>query len=159
MTQYFHISKKDLGDKVVLKPKIPESALPSKEGNIPRICVCPKIYNCIEAIVSVRRPTVGDFIQELSKDVNPFELFESNKLITYFSPSIYVSDEIPFLPPAASDYRRTKEHWYLKRTPFKRCGYLDLNMLLTTGKLNTVDQYNEIKAKYKDLLKLEVCKK
>lgn len=82
MAQYFHISKKDLGEKIILKPKIPESAILSKEGNIPRICVCPKIYNCIEGITSTRKPTVGEFIIDLGIYIKPLEI--TDKLLPHY---------------------------------------------------------------------------
>lgn len=48
MKVYF-ITQKYMGDSVILKPKLPESA-PDYEGNIPRICVSTSILGALSSI-------------------------------------------------------------------------------------------------------------
>lgn len=158
--KYFHISRVDLGESTKLKPKIPGSSLISEEGNIPRVCVCPSIYKCIEAIVSSSQPTIDDFLIEFRLETNSFDFAtlanEDEELRIYNSPVVYYCEEIPYLPPRCSDFRRTKEHWYLKRTTFTRFGYLDLNQLIIDGKLTIVNNHHQVELKQKNIPNIKI---
>jgi len=65
---FYHISKKDLGQTVKLKPKVPSSSLVSREGNIPRICVAPSLYLCALSVVSSKPISVSDLLFEYKEE-------------------------------------------------------------------------------------------
>lgn len=60
---FYHISKKYLDKKVTLTPKVPESALINKEGNIPRICVSDDPLLCVRSVMSNPKIQVRNFIE------------------------------------------------------------------------------------------------
>lgn len=130
ITLWYHISKFDLGEQVVFKPKVPESALESMEGNIPRVCVSDSIYNCLRAITSnTKHLKVGEVILELRREVQPFTLAKDAKNI-FVSPAIYVTELVPYIPPKCIDFRINREHWFITDTLFNRAGYISLHGLL-----------------------------
>lgn len=133
---FFHLSKFDLGDSVILTPKVPESSLISKEGNIPRICVSSDVWLCICSIISVEKPSIRDLMYEFI-DRTKFDSFEDCKKHNEFflNPVVYEIDDEPFLPPDASDFRKNKEHWFLTPKEFNKKGYLDFYSLLK-GKIH-----------------------
>lgn len=128
---YYHISRKDLGQKIILKPRIPSSSVISKEGNIPRVCVSSHPVYCLRSIVGTQEVSIEDILYAFY-DSETYETLSQwkNNNGQLFHPVIYQSFELPFLPPHASDFRRNKEQWYLKKTPFSRVGYLNLRQLL-----------------------------
>lgn len=129
---FYHISKKDLGQTVKLKPRVPSSSLVSREGNIPRICVTPSLYLCALSIVSFKPVGVRDLLIEYREE-------ETDNII---SPVVYYTDETPYLPPRVSDFRLTKEHWFLKPTLFNRLGYICLKSLVEYNVLRCVEEKN-----------------
>lgn len=141
---FFHLSRKDLGQKFKFEPKIPESALISKEGNIPRVCVCSEIFYCMRAIVSSKVLLLSSLFLE-------FE--ETDKSILPFT--VYATKRIPFLPPAASDFRRNKEHWYLTPVVMERLGYVDLHSLFL-GKIVVSKEYKTLPRDFKLNPEIEV---
>ena len=46
----YHISRKDLGDSIVLIPRVPAHRAHGENSTIPRICCTPSIYNCLIAM-------------------------------------------------------------------------------------------------------------
>lgn len=46
----YHISKKDLGDQILLTPRIPKHKDKYEDSTTPRVCCCPTIPGCIHAI-------------------------------------------------------------------------------------------------------------
>jgi len=64
---------------------------------------------------------------------------KSNNII---SPAVYYTNEVPYLPPRASDFRLTKEHWFLKPTLFNRFGYICLKTLHEFNVLRCVEEKN-----------------
>lgn len=106
---WFHISKKFLGNKVTLTPNVPDSANSFEEGNIPRICVGDTIFKCLLGIVGYKH-------------------LDSKMLSTEFveNPCVYFTEKTPYLPPNASDFRTTNEHWFLYPTDFYFAARLDL---------------------------------
>jgi hypothetical protein len=127
----YHLSKKDLGLDVILKPKVPESSVISKEGNIPRVCVSNSLLLCLRSIVGCHAIMVDDLFYAF-RDLSHYENAEEWKHNNghFLHPVVYQSLEIPFLPPDASDFRINREKWYLKKTAFQRLGYLDLQRAL-----------------------------
>lgn len=120
---FYHISKKDLGVNVKFTPRVPDSALVSIEGNIPRVCVSSSLLGCIRGICGTNKVTVSDIIYGCKKDV------VSNSycpLTVYLAPA----DIYPYVPPNVSDYRANKEHWYLSVIKMRRIGYIDFTALL-----------------------------
>lgn len=118
--RYFHVSRKYLGINPIFKPKVPESCCISGEGDIPRICVTTSVFLCFRAISGRSKITLEDILIE----------FRGH------NPVVYYSEELPFLPPDASDFRYNDEHWYLKNTKFKLLGYVNMVHLCKTGKIS-----------------------
>ena len=148
---FYHISKADLGTNVIMTPKVPNSCLITEEGDIPRICVCTTIYHCLRALAGIgrRKISVDDIYLEFrSRDtIKGFQtldgwFFENHD---FHSPSVYVSDKQPFLPPRAVDFRANKEHWYLTDTEFTRVGYLNLDSLFS-GKIEICETFHTLAA-------------
>lgn len=46
----YHISKKDLGDQILLTPRIPKHKDKYEDNITPRVCCCPTVPGCIHAI-------------------------------------------------------------------------------------------------------------
>lgn len=133
---YYHVSKIDHGKEFTFKPKVPESALFTTEGNIPRVCVCPNVFYCLRAICSCSPITVGDALLGMNNDddfVYPFV--------------VYATEEVPFLPPKASDFRLNKEHWFLKDITMKRVGYISIIDLIYAD-VTVSDFYQKLSKDY-----------
>lgn len=125
---FYHISSIDHGESFKFKPRIPRSSLISKEGNIPRICVAPSVYYCLCSIAGCSPLDFSDIVLEFkSKDG------------AIVSPSVYTTEEIPFIPPNASDFKKNNERWFLKPTIMKRVGYLDL-LALSVGSIQLMSE-------------------
>lgn len=136
---YYHVSKIDLGSVVVFTPKIPGSSLISTEGNIPRVCVTTSIRNCLLSINGVREGSIKDTVINLSNEENSYR----KDIVTIGPVTIYSTDQQPYLPPDASDFRINKEHWFIQPVEMKRIGYLSLGQLLK-GKISLVKKPNQI---------------
>ena len=145
---FYHVSKKNLGNTIYLEPKIPESSLLEEEGNIPRICVSINVYYCLRSIIAVQAKNfhVFNLLEAFRHNLLPMESKEYwvARGENLLSPSIYISKKYAFLPPNSSDFRSNKEHWYLQKTKFERLGFLDLSALITNGKLNVINDFNQI---------------
>jgi hypothetical protein len=108
-----------------LRPGLPVS----KEGDIPRICVSSKVFFCIRAIVGGSKVGVSDVFAEFkSKDKG------TGKQVLV-GVAVYGTEEQPYLPPDASDFRRNSEHWFLKPVRFERLGFLCFRSLLLENKV------------------------
>lgn len=136
----YHLSKTDLGQDVILKPKVPESSVISKEGNIPRVCVSNSLLLCLRSIVGCHGIMVDDLFYSF-RDLSHYDNGEDWKRNNghFLHPTIYESTDIAFLPPDASDFRLNQEKWYLKKTRFQRVGYLDIEQALH-GKITIIDK-------------------
>lgn len=134
---YYHVSKKYLGEKVVLTPRVPETCLVSEEGDIPRICTSRTLLGCIRGIVSHSMVSVRDFIYEIveCEGFNTLDDYLADTKKMVISPPIYVTGGVAYTPPNASDFRANKEMWFLEDTEFVLIGYIDLALLMYTGEL------------------------
>lgn len=151
---FYHVSKKDLGSVVTLIPKVPESSLISKEGNIPRICVSTHIYFCLRSITggSSSKFNVNEILHEIRDDIQPMEesLEWKNRGACFVSPAIYTCDEEAFVPPDACDFKKNNENWYIQNQSFKRIGYLHLHRLIMDGQIKLVEYPHTLDGKYLD---------
>lgn len=95
MKVYF-ITQKDMGDHVILKPRIPESA-PDYEGNIPRICVSPSILGALSSIG--RHIYIGCYTYVYVCELDESELIQA--------------------PSSVNDADMTGEFWILIEKEFK----------------------------------------
>lgn len=120
---FYHVSKIDHGEEFEFIPRVPETAILNKEGNIPRICVSTKIFYCLRSICSNRELYSYDILNNLNN---------YNKTNILMPPTIYAIDpkQPPFLPPDVSDFRYNEELWFLNPIIMKRIGYLDLHKLV-----------------------------
>ena len=145
---FYHISKKNLGKEVTLRPQVPESCCTETEGDIPRICVSISPYYCLKGIlgVPVKSFNVFNSIESFRQDLIGMESQEEwiARGGTLLSPSIYTSEEKAWLPPNCSDFRSNKEYWYVRETAFKLQGFIHLDSFIKTGKINIVDYSQEI---------------
>jgi hypothetical protein len=116
---WIHVSREYLGINPVIKPKIPGSVTKnficrSEEGDIPRICVSTNIIKCINGITGNCDIPMESFVKH----------FPTN-------PCVYITDEIPYIPPNCSDFRYNDEHWFITPTKFYFLGRIDIYKLLT----------------------------
>ena len=125
---WFHISKKFVGKNKTFMPKVPESALKDEEGNIPRICVSDSLYRCLLGLIGYSQLRSYMFSAE----------FKEN-------PCVYFTEKTPYLPPNASDFRRTNEHWFLYPTDFYFAARLDMYNLFEN---HYIVPTNSVKARY-----------
>lgn len=106
---WFHISKKFLGNKITLTPKVPDSAQLHIEGDIPRICVSSSIYKCLCGILGNGRLRSFEAKAEFAEN-----------------PCVYFTEKTPYLPPDCIDFRKIDEHWFLYPTDFYFAARIDL---------------------------------
>lgn len=145
---FYHISSLDHGQSFKFQPRVPKSSVISKEGNIPRVCVAPTVYYCLCSLAGCRPLKFSDIIFEFQTDEG-----------TLVSPSVYRTQQIPFIPPDASDFRKNKEGWFLKPITMERIGYLDLRSL-SIGKIDLITKSKDfiLDVKLKTIIKYQ-CKK
>lgn len=117
----YHLSKKFLGNRVTLTPKVPGSAIESFEGNIPRVCFSTNVFHCVRGICGCAS------LQCL--DLAEFKDKSSLKLII-INPAIYKTNKKLYLPPSHADFRSNTEHWSIDSIDVTFIGYLCLNSLL-----------------------------
>jgi hypothetical protein len=126
---FYHVSKKDHGPVFKFRPKLPESAIINKEGNIPRVCVAPELLYCLRSISSNKQLYSMDIIIECRNEENGWN-----------PPAIYMTSDRPYLPPAVSDFRKNHEHWFIRPIEMVRIGYIDL-VALTKGKIEIIKEF------------------
>lgn len=124
---FFHVSFHNHGDYFQFQPRVPESAYVHKEGNIPRVCVCPTIYQCLNAVIENKELYSFDVWIKCKKDPETQRVTQ---------PHIYVpiGNQEPYLPPNVIDFRKNDEHWFITPVVMKRIGCLDL-VALTKGRV------------------------
>ena len=147
--RFFHVSRHDLGETVTMEVKLPWMCNIATEGDIPRICVSPIIHHCLRAVSScVSNFTVNDALDHAKIETVFGESIEEYvERVPYIrGQSVYYTDERPFMPPASVDFRKNKEHWFLKNTEFKRAGYIDLDHLVNQRKVRVINDISEIES-------------
>jgi len=125
--RFYHISKVDLGETIVLKAKMPASA--HQEHGKPRVCFAPTLWQCVHSIVGQKPPisyhdVIADFLWEIRASKTRPQTHTAN-------PAVYVTHKR--LTPATSgvsDFDYTNEHWSLSDIEVQRFGYLDLEAML-----------------------------
>lgn len=145
--RFFHVSKHDLGDRVTLEAKLPSLCNLEKEGDIPRICVSPLVHHCLRAVSSgVNSFKLSDAFDHAKLDtIHGESLQDYIERVPYIrGQSVYCTVERPFVPPAVVDFRKNKEHWFLKDTEFKRIGYIDLEHLYKNRKVRVINEISEV---------------
>lgn len=120
----YHISRKYLGDGVVLTPQIPTHRNTSECALTKRICVAPTIYQCLLAI---------DGIEDLKYSSIPPE--------GWF---VYHTKEIGVPARDVFDVDKTQEHWLLESTYFKFTEkvFLDDKNSIITREYNNMKSIN-----------------
>ena len=78
-------------------------------------------------------------IINLSNEENSYR----KDIVTIGPVTIYSTDQQPYLPPDASDFRINKEHWFIQPVEMIRIGYLSLGQLLK-GKISLIKKPNQI---------------
>ena len=53
----YHISMKDLGDEIILEPKIPDIVAFGEDEHTKRICVSPSILGCLRSVQPINQYT------------------------------------------------------------------------------------------------------
>ncbi|MDD5151922.1 MAG: hypothetical protein PHC28_15825 [Flavobacterium sp.] len=135
---FFHISRSDIGEEVILTPRLPPSAIISQEGNIPRICVSPNPLYAIRSITGTKKPRVYDILSEFKDNI------VGTKKLT-----IYGTLKEAYIPPSSSDFRFNSEHWFLTDTKFYKLGYIDIIGLLN-GNLFILEEYTKFNTQWFD---------
>jgi hypothetical protein len=113
---YYHITPEDWGDKAVLHPRIDGDFRSTDEPYIPRICVCPTIAGCINAVWACYAYPKHSHVS-VYKTTKPKSAIE---------------------PVDVVDSYITGEKWLLKPTTFVRVGEINEKIIYGLGKLNTV---------------------
>ena len=115
---WYHITKRGyMGKSKILYPFVPECA-DVNEGNIPRICVSPSIWQCLKALTG----------REDIMTIKIKAMFSEN-------PCVYFTEEQPYIPPACSDFRDNDERWFIKKTKFYYLARIDLYTLFVHRKI------------------------
>lgn len=157
---FYHASKKFLGNAFTFTPRIPETALISKEGNTPRVCVSTHAFLCIRSIISHDPISVSDLTEFCQSEVitpdqealYSGEYFTQQRMCRQmFNPALYTTCEVPILPPNVSDFRHNDERWFTSPVTMKFVGYIDIQSLITDGRITMV-QTNSSNLKYQDLI-------
>lgn len=115
---WYHISKEYIGKEVILTPQVPKSA-GLIEGDIPRICVSSTIYKCLLAIQGCDSVLHGDEIKSC---------FSIN-------PCVYITEEVPYIPPECADFRQNDERWFLNPTSFRYLANVDIFHLFSCNEI------------------------
>lgn len=122
---WYHVSFDYLGESTILKPKIPNIIYAPEreiEGNIPRVCVSLSIYNCLKAKIGEPSISTLDW-----KDIPE-------------NPCVYFTEDVPFIPPACSDFRVNDERWFLMPTKFYYLGRVDMYKLFTKSIIQPTEE-------------------
>lgn len=142
----------NLGAFLTMTPRVPETCLISKEGNIPRICVSTHLYYCLRSITggSSNKFYVNEILHEIRDDMRAMESCDEwIKRATWLnSPTVYISYEEAFTPPDACDFKKNHESWYITPQKFQRLGFIDLPTLVSEGVIKIIDTEHSIEGKY-----------
>lgn len=103
-TKFYHVSPKNLGDEIILKPRNPQAP---GEPTTPRICVTPTIAGCIMA--------TGSLLQ----------LFAEDTLYVYQTIAPVEAKK----PVGVEDASMTGELWILEDTKFKKIDEINIDDL------------------------------
>lgn len=137
----YHLSKKYLGDDVILTPKVPVNADLDSEGDIPRICFSTNVFYCVRGIIGCKRIRILGLVEFKNKIVS--QLDDEEEELKLVNPSIYVTTKKLYIPPAHGDFRYNKEYWALENTEVKFIGFLCLKKLINS-KLKITDNANTL---------------
>lgn len=100
----FHVSRQFIGQSVIMKPKVPNSAPEFEDRKTPRICVSPTIEQCLMGIIGA-------------------DLKLALKFIKHKDWYIYTTDSWDYIPAKdVFDHMDTEEHWFLQPTKFTLFG-------------------------------------
>lgn len=134
----YHISKTDLGELVILTPKVPTSFNKVYECSVTnRVCFSPSIIQCMIAIGG--SDSIGVFLEDYYK-------LERN-------PVIYVTESHELITPIqVGDFSLTGELWSTSDIEVNRVGYIDLNQLMNFNLLSITDEITNTKFSISDEL-------
>lgn len=100
----FHVSRKFIGQSVIMKTQIPRSAPDFEDRTTPRICISPTIEQCVMGIS-------GTSIKDALKLIKNQDWY------------IYTTDSWDYIPAKdVFDHNDTEEHWLLEPTKFNLYG-------------------------------------
>lgn len=133
---YYHLSKKDHGSDFLFKPRVPESSVIDFEGDIPRVCVTPRIIACLHSIAgTVGRLSLADIVYNFQGDRPlPSKWMrepDDDRVEVIVSPTVYRTHQVPYKPPKACDFHKTEEGWFIKSIRMERIGYLNIHSLMS----------------------------
>lgn len=98
----FHVSKRDLGEKVILTPSIPRDTAKGEDRVTPRVCFAPTVEQCVIGIV-------GYGISQDITFLGAFSILANSQ----WCPTVYKTEEVLFEPDWVSDFHITHEEWAL----------------------------------------------
>lgn len=156
MSIKYHLSKVFLGNNVILTPKVPISSSIDAEGDIPRICFSVNIFYCVRSIGGGTLLKVFDLAEFKNRHISKFDKnYDEEKFnFSIINPSIYITKDKLFTPPAHGDFRHNKELWSLNPIDVKFAGYLCLNSLLSRElKITNMSNTLEVNTYLKNLNK------
>lgn len=118
--RHFHVSHADLGERVIMTPRIPYSANPAECPNTKRVCFAPTVWQCLAGICGTSK--FSCILNELLYHSIPSGL----------QPAVYVTRRKLVTPPKlVSDYEFTGEVWSLEPIEVVRIGYVDLRRFVS----------------------------
>ena len=109
----YHISMKDLGDEIILEPKIPDIVAFGEDDHTKRICVSPSILGCLRSVQPINQYTPQEGLNEKKPEITraKFYLYEAKvKCKNLYQPT---KQEVP-------DVYVTNEFWVMSPTLFTK---------------------------------------
>lgn len=138
MPIHYHVSAKDLGAKVVLTAKVPETAGNEECRKTARVCFAPSVWQCLMGVTGIcdHFAIIAELVSTHRRDRT--------------APVVYRTSRKLFIPKQVSDYADTHEVWSLEDIEVTRHGYVDLAYLLKHGVVRTTKNptYNVDEAFY-----------
>ena len=117
----YHISRQDLGESVILTPKIPKHKAFGENNSLPRICCAPSVYNClisIEAAADIENNAINLYVYST----------EANSSMVYYPepdevPDVFYTNEVWLLGECEfyKEYNATLNiHMNIPNSPYSR---------------------------------------
>lgn len=124
---WYHVSCKYLGEDVIFTPRTPRS-MGDNEPKTRRICVAPTIHQCLGAI-------------------------SLSKYDTYCH--VYYTEGEPVRAKEVTDAGLTEEHWFLKKTKFKRLASINVKPYVKYSNPRGGSYIGSLALQYEDICNLE----
>lgn len=126
MKESYHISRLNLGERVTLRAKIPETAGPKECKSTPRVCFAPTIEQAVYSQVGKKKCTISNALMEY---------LEKPRADMVINPAIYATRKRLFKPEVVADLAITGELWSKVDIVVERKGFIDLRATMLSNRL------------------------